>query len=98
MKYDRFLKITLQLQKESEVLDKLYESGIDLINFVNPYHIVITELIREVYGDEGYDWWSWFCYENNYGQGELTAYDENGDLICYSFKSLWEHLESIKKK
>jgi hypothetical protein len=98
MTYERFLKITLQLQKESRVLDKIYESGIDLTNFVDPYHAIITELIKEVYGDEGYDWWSWFCYENDYGQGGLTAQDEKGDPICYSFESLWNYLESIKNK
>jgi hypothetical protein len=98
MTYERFLKITLQLQKESRILGKIYESGIDLTNFVDPYHTIITELIKEVYGDEGYDWWSWFCYENDYGQGGLTAQDEKGEPICYSFESLWNYLESIKNK
>jgi hypothetical protein len=98
MTYERFLKITLQLQKESRVLGKIYESGIDLTNFVDPYHTIIIELIKEVYGDEGYDWWSWFCYENDYGQGGLTAQDEKGEPICYSFESLWNYLESIKNK
>jgi hypothetical protein len=62
MEYSRFLKITLSLQKESVVVDNLYKNGLDLINFVDPYHQIITELIKEVYGDEGYEWWSWFCY------------------------------------
>lgn len=97
MTYERFLKITLRLQKENLVLDKIYDSGIDLVNFVDPYHEVISELIKEVYGDEGYDWWSWYCYENDYGQGDLTAHDKDGNPICYSLESLWEHLELIKK-
>ena len=71
MTYERFLKITLGLQKQDRVLDNLHSNNVNLIEFVDPYHIVITELIKEVYGEEGYDWWSWFCYENDYGNGGL---------------------------
>jgi hypothetical protein len=98
MTYERFLKITLRLQKEGKTLNTIYQSGVSLIDFVDPYHDVIGELIKEIYGDTGYDWWSWFCYENDYGQGGLTAYDKNGDLICHSLESLWDYLETLRKK
>ena len=93
MTYERFLKITLGLQKQDRVLDNLHSNNVNLIEFVDPYHIVITELIKEVYGEEGYDWWSWFCYENDYGNGGLTANEKDGTPICYSHESLWEFLE-----
>jgi hypothetical protein len=96
MEYSRFLKITLSLQKESVVVDNLYKNGLDLINFVDPYHQIITELIKEVYGDEGYEWWSWFCYENDFGTKGLEARDEKGNLICFSHESLWEYLEELR--
>jgi hypothetical protein len=97
MTYERFLKITLQLQKEDRVLDTIYQSGVDLINFVDPYHDIIGELIKEIYGDIGYDRWSWFCYENEFGQGGLTSYDKDGNIICHSLESLWEYLETLRK-
>jgi len=96
MEYSRFLKITLSLQKENRVIETLYKNGLDLINFVDSYHEVITELIKEVYGDEGYEWWSWFCYENDFGQAGFEARDENGNPICYSHESLWEYLEKLR--
>lgn len=96
MTYENFLKVTLQLQKQSRVIDDLYKNNVNLIEFVDPYHQITSILIKEIYGEEGYDWFSWFCYENDFGQKGLEAFDENKTPICYSYGSLWEHLESIR--
>jgi hypothetical protein len=102
MKYERFLKIILSLQKEQKTIKTLYDNGVDLINFVDTYHVIITELIKEIYGEEGYDWFSWYCYENEFGQKDWSnekgeekygACDAEGNPICYSHESLWEYLE-----
>ena len=93
MTYERFLKIILSLQKEDRVIKNLYENGVDLVNFVESYHTIINELIKEVYGAEGEEWFSWFCWENDFGQRGLEAFDENNNRICYSHESLWEYLE-----
>ena len=97
MTYERFLKVTLSIKKQDEIISDLYKQKVDLIDFVDPYHIIILELIKEIYGEEGYDWWSCFCYENDFGQKGLEAFDENKNPICYSFESLWEFLENMKK-
>jgi hypothetical protein len=97
MTYENFLKIILNLQKQDTINSNLYKNGIDLFDFVDMYHGIINSLLIEIYGKEGNDWFSWFCYENNFGQGELTANDENGDPICYSHESLWEFLEKNYK-
>lgn len=98
MTYERFLKITTTLKMQDEVVHDLYERKVNLIEFVDPYHQVITELIKEVYGDEGYDWWSWFCYESEYGTKGMQAWDENKNSICYDYKSTWEYLEKHYSK
>ena len=123
MKYDRFCRIVLGLQKEDRVIKQAYDIGVDMINFVDPYHKIINELITEVYGEEGYDWFSWFCFESEFGQkdwskgdsykqnpdgtstlihkdGEVRfgAYDDKGNPICYSVRSLWEYLEENYNK
>jgi hypothetical protein len=72
MKYERFLKITLGLKQESEKLTNIHKLGIDLYDLVDSYHAIINELIIEVYGDEGYDWWSWFCWESDFGQKDWS--------------------------
>lgn len=96
MTYERFLKITLGLKAQDEEVSKVFHMKIDLFDFVDPYQHIVSELIKEVYGDTGYDWWSWFCHENDYGEKGHGAWDENKNPICYSFESLWEYLEKNK--
>lgn len=98
MTYENFLKITLELQKQERIIDNLYKNNVDLLEFIDPYHGLIHLLIKEIYGEEGVDWFSWFCYENDYGQGTLEAWDENKNRICYSHESLWEFLEELRLK
>jgi len=93
MTYENFLKLTLGLQKQDRIIDELYKHKVDLIEFADPYHQIISTLIREIYGEQGLDWFSWFCYENDYGQGGLEAWDEDKNPICYSHESLWQFLE-----
>jgi hypothetical protein len=97
MTYESFLKITLQLQKQDRIISNLYKNKVNLIDFVDPYHSIISEFIKQIYGEEGYDWWSWFVYENDYGQKGLEAFDENKNHICYSHESLWQFLEQNRK-
>lgn len=85
MTYERFAHIILRLKQQDEVINDLYKNKVDLIDFVDPYHVVITELIKEIYGDIGYDIFSWFCYENDYGHKDWSntptyTKDENGKL------------------
>lgn len=75
MTYERFLKVILSLQKEDRTINALYTNGVDLINFVDPYHDIISELIKEIYGEEGYDWFSWFCHDSEYGQKDWSTSD-----------------------
>jgi hypothetical protein len=98
MTYETFLKLTLELQRQERIVDDLYKNKIDLLEFIDPYHGLIHLLIKEIYGEEGVDWWSWFCYENDYGQKGLEAWDENKNRICYSLESLWEFLEELRLK
>ena len=95
MTYERFLKITLSLQKQDRIMDELYKNNVDLIEFVDPYHTIISQLIEEIYGKEGLDWFSWFCYENEFGTKGVQAWDENKNPICYSHESLWVYLEKL---
>ena len=96
MTYENFLKITLELQKQERIVDNLYKNNVDLLEFIDPYHGLIHLLIKEIYGEEGVDWWSWFCYENDFGQKGLEAWDADKNPICYDLKSLWEFLEANK--
>jgi len=98
MTYENFASIVETLQKQSDLVNDLYSKKVDLIDFTDPYDGIIRILLTEVYTAEGYDWFSWFCYENDFGTGKLDANDENGNPICYDVKSLWEFLETNYNK
>ena len=93
MTYENFLKVILRQQVLDRQIDEAYKLKIDLIEFVDGYNVIISTLIKEIYGEDGYGWYSWFCYENDYGQGTLIANEADGTPICYSHESLWEYLE-----
>ena len=77
MEYSRFAEIILRLKKQQEKSDAAYKLKIDLIDFNDDLNRIIDILIREVYGDEGYDWFSWFCYESDFGEKDWSL------LPCY---------------
>jgi hypothetical protein len=93
MKYSEFSCIIETLQKQSDLVGELYIKKVDLLEFADPYDVIIRILLTDIYTAEGYDWITWFCYENDFGTGRLDANDENGP-ICYDIKSLWEFLET----
>ena len=73
MTYDRFLRVLLGIQKEQKILDNLRNNGVDLINFTDSYQSIINELIKEIYGEDGYEWFSWYCYDNEFGQKDWST-------------------------
>lgn len=98
MTYENFLKVTLSLQKESLVTKELYKLNVNLIEFVDPYHQIISILIEEVYGKQALEMFDWFCWENDFGQKGLKAFNDCGEMICFSHESLWAYLESLRKE
>jgi hypothetical protein len=98
MDYSEFLAIGLRIQKLQRRTQSLYELGMDVINFENDYYEVIDLLLKQVFTEKQYDWVSWFIYENDFGQKGKEARDENGNLICQSWESLWEYLNRGNEK
>jgi hypothetical protein len=98
MRKETFIKLTSFLDYQDKRIDQLYDLGIDLIDFADPYHQAIGILLKEVYGEEGHDWWNWFFYENSGGKGNLEAFDKEGNKICYDLNSLYEYLEKNCRK
>jgi hypothetical protein len=74
MEYSRFLLITLTLEKKQREISSLYKNHkIDIYDVLDPYHQIVTEMIREIYGEEGEDWYSWFCYESDFGKKDWSG-------------------------
>jgi hypothetical protein len=101
MKLETLTKIIETLKNQSEVTNQLYRLNVDLVEFADPYESVIGTLLTEIYSLEGYDWFGWFCYENDFGRKmskkNPKAWDKNEKPICYDVKSLWNYLETEYK-
>jgi hypothetical protein len=72
MKYENFLKVIMTQRKMEEQVAKAYDLKINLMDFVDDYHLITKTLLTEVYGEAGYDWYTWFCYENEYGERDWS--------------------------
>jgi hypothetical protein len=72
MKYENFLKVIMTQRKMEEQVAKAYDLKINLMDFVDDYHLITKTLLTEIYGEQGYDWYTWFCYENEYGEKDWS--------------------------
>ena len=96
MKLETLESIIKTLSEQDKVVNQLYKNKIDLLDFVDPYHAIIAKLITDEYGHEAYDWFSWFCFENDYGKKELGAWDQFGNKICQNVQELHKLMEEHK--
>ena len=94
MRYETFEKLITQLQTNSDRYKKLYDLGIDLLEYDELNQKVISILMEELFGEEGKEWIDWFLYERVNHSGEiLEAWDKDNNPICYDIKSLWKEVE-----
>jgi len=97
MTYETFEKMIKDLSDIQERSHRLYEAGISLLDYEESYHNIITLLLKEVFGEQGYDWISWYLYERNGSDGKiLQAWDKDNNEICYDIPSLWKEMQLIK--
>jgi len=82
MTYEDFLAVGLRLQKIEKIRLELMKLGVDVLDLFEPYDEIVMTLIKEIYGEKGLDWFSWFCYESEFGQKDWTkvaTYIKNDD-------------------
>ena len=91
MEYEQFKIVIEGLEKASEQFHSLYILGVDLMDYDNIYHNIITSLITSIFDEAGKDWIDWYLYERpGFNNGPLLATDADGKEICYDIPSLWE--------
>jgi hypothetical protein len=101
MKFKEFKKIIKTYKQTTKQFQELYNLGFDFLeNEKFPVWQGLDKLLqltfKSHYSVEGIDWINWFIYENNYGNGGLTA-DDNGLPICTDLKSLHKYIKQYKK-
>lgn len=97
MKFKDFDDYLNKRKAIEEKINKLYDLNVDLIDFCDCFYELENMLFKEIYGEKGLDWISWYLCERDNNGDKYQATDENNKPICYSNKSLWEFLEKNYK-
>lgn len=98
MKLEVFKEIVEKLKNRAQKESDAYFAGIDLFEFTNDFHSIISILIGAYYGKDGLETFDWWCYEKNWGsRTDLTMTDQTGNLLCQTLEDLHEYLEKNKK-
>lgn len=97
MKFEEFKDLTDLMVKHWKGVDKCYNIGIDIHEFLDTQERLVNALWLKILTDEGHDWFNWFMYEKGYindgvGRADLTA-SEDGNPICENLEGLYKYLK-----
>ena len=86
MTYENFIEQLLAYRKFYRDTSKLYEMGFDFMEgkfkLTEPVDMMLKSCIKSHYGEQGWDWVSWFIYESDWGEkdwGKAPSYKKNQD-------------------
>lgn len=93
MEKERFIELINLIKKRHSHIDEFYALGLNMFDtaLMDSVHKIENLLIEQVYGKEGKEWIDWWIYEK--ADGNLEAWDEEGNPICQTVDDLWEYLE-----
>ena len=95
MNYENFKIIIEDLEKVGERSHSIYKLGVNLMDYEELYHNIITSLLNSVFDKEGKDWIDWYLYERvGFTNKVNLATDKDGNEICYDIPSLWEEVKN----
>jgi hypothetical protein len=98
MKLEVFKEIVEKLKNRAQKERDAYSAGIDLFEFTNDFHSVISILIGTYYGRDGLETFDWWCYEKEWGsRADLTMTDQDGNLLCQTLDDLHDYLEKNRR-
>lgn len=97
----------MNITKFKEIINSLKDSensiilgksiGVNLYDFQDKFINVIFDLLFEIYGPDGIEIITWWCYEKNWGtRKDLTMKDKDGNLLCDTIEDLHNWLEENK--
>lgn len=94
--FNVFASIVTKFKKMDKKLTDVQNNGVNLIDFVEDYNVIINMLLESIYGEEGLDVFCWWCYDKNWGTAKnITMVDQDNKLMCESIEELHEYLESL---
>jgi hypothetical protein len=99
MTREDFKKMVGLIEGHSYKSEMVYNYGVSIIEFTDDLQEVISMLMREAFGEIGYDWISWWLYEKDFGKREdIRAFDENDNEIIRDIDELYDYITDLKNK
>lgn len=105
LQYEEFLSYIMLYKATMENFSDLHKIGFDFYEaqyqLVGQQEKLLTIFLNSHFDKLGVEAIEWYIYENDYGQKDWSntndiihgATDQDGKPICYSYESLWEHLQ-----
>lgn len=96
MKLETFKLMIDLFQEDMETSSKLYDLGINTIDFCEGLYSITTLLLKSYYGTEGYDIIAWWLHD----EVDHVLYDDTGTVILNDLnevEDLWKYLEAKRK-
>jgi hypothetical protein len=88
MQYSSFLSLIMGFKKISEDCSELHDIGLDVMDgkykMTETVEKILSGVFTGEYGEEGWEWVSWFIFESDYGRKDWSAspcYDSEGNLL-----------------
>jgi hypothetical protein len=101
MKLEDFTYLLELFKKTSDEFSELHDIGFDFFEgkykLSDSFYFMLIKTLSLFYTKDGIEWIEWFMLEADYGTNDLKAKDENGNPICYSIESLYNHVEQNHK-
>jgi len=96
MEFKEFKDMTDLMVKHWKGVDKCYNIGIDIADFLDTQERLVNALWLKILTEEGHDWFNWFMYEKDYisdgvGRADFTA-SADGKPICEDLEGLYNYL------
>jgi len=101
MKKETFEEVIIKLQLMQEKTHKLYDIGIDIMEYKEPYEGIIDLFFKSHFNNEQIRWINWYLYEipsltrNGLPNQAWKTDNETGEKIkiCHTIDSLWETIQ-----
>lgn len=97
MKRKKFKKIMSLIDIADKRNDTLYSNGIDILNYCDEYHTIISLLGEEVFSEEGWDWVSYYLYEIPMLKDKKESYVTRADGSPVYLRNIDELYDYLKE-
>ena len=92
-----FIRTIKKLEEIIKKEEKMIKTGIDITNFVDPYMVVIENLILLSFGDAMSHLILWYLYDRKDKKGKLVPFKDNAgeEHFIKDEEELWRYIRKL---